>query len=218
MLRYAPFAGAVLLLVTCGAPARAAFIQNTTGIASPAATITFSEVDLPTDTPLTDQFAAFGVTFSNLLYNPQPLILIPNQTAPNAGNFPSTFGPAIGNPITIVFTTNQTAAAFSLATNTGTTTFTALLDGSVVETATAPTVFLSANNFFGFTGITFDEIQVTPGGNGNVGLIDNIQLSQAPPPAAAPVTAPEPAALTLLGIGAAGLVGRLRRRRTVAVS
>ena len=77
--------------------------------------------------------------------------------------------------------------------------------------------------YFGFSGVTFDEIRVSVGASfpgdktGSIeALIDNIQLGQSPgldvdPP---PVTTPEPTTLLLVGTTAGGLaLQRWRHRR-----
>jgi hypothetical protein len=104
-----------------------------------------------------------------------------------------------------------TAAAFAMQTNPGTSTFTALLGGLPVETFTAPTdlSFLpdltNASNFYGFSGITFDAIEVTS--NTTFFQIDNLQIGSAA------ATVPEPATLALVVVGLVGLAGHARRRK-----
>jgi len=170
-------------------PAQAVSLNNGTGISNPATTITFSEFPLANDTPLTNQYSSLGVTFNGLrVYN--DFDGFPNINLPAASNFFP-----ITNPFLIGFTQSQSQAAFSLATNGGTSTFTALLNGSVVETFSATTNTSNTNNFYGFTGVTFDAIRVTAAGNG-AGIIDNIQFGTA---TAQPV--PEPFSIigTLVG-------------------
>jgi hypothetical protein len=145
-------------------PAHAASLNNNTGISNPATTITFAEA--PTDTPLTDRYSSLGVTFSNL--ERRNGFGFPNMDSFAAGNI-------VASPFTIVFTQSQTRAAFSLATTPRTSTFEALLNNSVVESFSNATS-LGANNFYGFTGVTFDTIRVTPGGSDNTVYLDNLQF------------------------------------------
>lgn len=114
------------------------------------------------------------------------------------------FNPTI-NPFLISFTQPQSQAAFSLVTNIGTSTFQALLNNSVVDSFSAATDVTSSNNFYGFTGVTFDAIRVTAPGNG-AAIIDNIQLGTA-----TAQSVPEPFSIigTLVG-GAAAL--RMRKK------
>ncbi|WP_310419122.1 PEP-CTERM sorting domain-containing protein [Chamaesiphon sp. OTE_8_metabat_110] len=64
-----------------------------------------------------------------------------------------------------------------MVTNPGTSTFNALLNNSVVDTFSTATNNTSSNNFYGFTGVTFDAIRVTAANN--FATIDNIQFGTA---------------------------------------
>lgn len=97
-----------------------------------------------------------------------------------------------------------------MVTNIGTSTFTALLNGSVVESFSASTDTTSADNFFGFTGITFDEIRIDAGGN-DVMALDNLQLGTT--------SVPEPTSMALLGLASISGIGlRLSQRRRAKVA
>lgn len=197
---------AALGLAAAAFSAGAAPITNNTGIAAPAQTITFSEFVFATNTPIINQYASLGVTFTpSLYYNVQPVFFPTDFLA----NF-SFAGDPTNNPASILFAQDQTAAAFAMQTNPGTSTFEAYLDGVLVESFTAATSlsFLpdltNASNFYGFSGIVFDEIRITSGGPGGVFQIDNLQLSSA---------VPEPGTLALLVLGLAGLAATRRRRQ-----
>ncbi len=191
-------------------PAQAASLVNSTGISNPGTTITFSEVPLPTDTALTNQYSSLGVSFTGLFYNPEPRIF-PNINPPSAGNYISSANFSV-NPFVINFAQTQSQAAFSMVTNQGTSTFEALLNGTVVESFSSATDYQNiTNNFYGFTGITFDAIRVdatsAPGG---FALIDNIQFSSAA------TAVPEP--FTIIGTLVGGTAAMRMRKKLKSVN
>jgi hypothetical protein len=161
--------------------ANALSLQNSTGLASPDQTITFDEFVVSQDASITNEYSSLGVTFSpNLYFDTQ--YNFPNITPNSLSNFGVFSGSSPITPVSIFFNQAQNAAAFSVITQLGTSTFTALLDGSVVETFNAPTTFGDPNNFYGFTGVVFDEIQITPGGDANIMNLDNLQTGTASTP------------------------------------
>jgi hypothetical protein len=188
------------------AGAQATPLINNTGLVSPVQTLTFSEVSLPSESPVTDEYAGFGVTFSpGLFYNTQPDFFPTESLA----NFVSVFGGQVNNPVSILFSQDLTEVAFALQTNLGITTFTALLDSIVVESFTAETTLSvlpdtsQASNFYGFTNITLDEIRISP--DTPYFQVDNLQVSVS--------SIPEPGTLCLLGLGFAGIFLSRRRAR-----
>ena len=175
-----------------------------TGLAGADTTITFAEGNLPNDTAVTTQFAAQGVTFSAGIRTAQTYIFsnIDNRAIVNF--FPITAA------FSLFFTQDVTDATFAMVTNPGTSQFTALLDGVIVETFTAATSTSQANTFYGFTGIVFDEIAIVAGGSNNAMAMDNLSFNVAPPP---PPAVPLPASSLLL-IGGMGALVAMRRKRS----
>ena len=176
---------------------QAASVQNTFGLVAPAVTITFDEESRVNGSDVTTYQS---ITLSPLLrYNSQGAAAFPGIT----GNYVGNNGGANVNPFSILFGGDITAAAFGVATNPATTFFEALDNGIVVESFAAATHFNgSTNYYFGFQGITFDEIRVTVGGDRQM-LIDNVQIGAVP----------EPATYALLVAGLAAVAGVARRRQ-----
>jgi hypothetical protein len=153
-------------------PAQAALLNNGTGISNPATIIDFSDLPL---------INSVGITFSGLQLD-RNNGGFPNITLPAARNFPTADRNSFNiadNPFLIRFAQPQSRAAFSLVTEPSTSTIEALLNGSLVERFSIGTDRVSTNNFYGFTGITFDAIRVTAGGFNGIAIIDNIQFGTA---------------------------------------
>lgn len=179
--------------------AQAAPIVNSFGLAAPVTTVTFSELNLPAGTLITNQFADFGVTTSGHSYNPQV-----------GASFPGISGDHIGSSTTVPFLLSfgqvVTSAAFGYAKNPTTVLVEALLGNIVVESLSQAVTYNNSNTaFLGFSGISFDAIRVTA--SVPEGLVDNVQIGAAN-------AVPEPATLGLLALAmtAAGLAGRGRKR------
>ena len=180
------------------------------GLASPTNTITFSELVLPSGTPLLATYAGFGVTFSNMFYDPEPGN--PFLT-PAAGNFgPASLGYPIFNPIEIMFNAPVSGAVFNMAANGAPpSSFTAFLGATSVASFTS-SVPLTTTPWYGFDGVVFDRIEIVPGGVNNAAQFDNIEFETAASGSPTAVT-PEPATMTMLAFGLVGIAGLKRRRR-----
>ena len=188
---------AVLAAGFCGS-ALATPIINSTGLASPLTTVTFSELTFAQGTTITNQFAPFGVTTSGHHYNSQGAPVFPGIT----GDY---IGVSTTVPFVLSFNQAVTEAAFGYAKNPTTVLVEALLLNSVVESFSQAVTFNNASTaFLGFTGITFDSIRVTA--DVGEGLVDNVQIGIAN-------NVPEPATLGILSLGLLGLAAIRRRRK-----
>ena len=191
-----PIIAALFLIsaLTAGQAMATIISASDTGLSAPGQTIGFEEVTL-SNGPVTDQFLSLGVTFT-------PGVSYFNSISPR----PNFSGPAVidffGADISIQFSQAVTEVAAPMTASFGSMSLTALLDGVIVETLSYAfpnnTASSNLNNFFGFTNILFDEVQLTPAGNTSVAM-DNLSFTFA----AAAV--PEPGTLVLLGLGLAGI-------------
>ncbi|MEM7470606.1 MAG: VPLPA-CTERM sorting domain-containing protein [Pseudomonadota bacterium] len=200
---------AICTAVFLALPATAATISgSSTGVANADVEIGFGEI--ATTGAITTQYSGLGLSFTpgltRLNNNPNR----PNFTTPYLGNFGG------ANPFSMIFTNTVTDASFAMTSNGGIqTTFTALLKGIIVESFTTavsrPPVNgnpRDPNNFYGFTGLLFDEINVSVGESGNSSIVglDTVAFNVA--------AVPVPASLPLLFAGLGGLALMRCRRPT----
>lgn len=197
-------------------PAWATLFNNSTGLSSPTTTITFNEVAVAQNAAVTSQFAALGATFTGLYMDPcvaNSGNFFPNMSGRTLGNFSGCSPPTGEHPFSIVFEDDVSEAAFVMIGNGGFPTLTALLNGSIVETGFGASVSISGTtNWYGFTGIVFDEIQVNPAvvQNYSTVRIDNLQFITAPAGGGTNLPEPATAVLLLVGFGALALMQRRR--------
>lgn len=197
------FWGCVLLagLVVSGLPARADTIAGgSVGLANPATVITFDEFgNLGNGTVVTNQWAAFGVTFGNMVWTAGP------GPVGFSGGWLATGSPGA---VTISFSAPVTGAAFMVQDFTNVFLFEAFLGGSggtLVESFMPGPV--SGGSFIGFQNSYFDTIQIRLISQESATFAiatDNLQIQPVP----------EPATLILLGTGLAGIGGLVRRKRS----
>jgi hypothetical protein len=177
--------------------ANASVVYANAGLGTSSTTLTFDEVVLSSGTAVTNQYAAFGVTFNGAYFNSQ-VTSFPPATS---GNLLGNFSP-VNSVWSILFSSVASEAAFGIATNPNTTTVEALLNGVVVGSVSAATDF-DGTDFFQVSGLSFNEIRLSTSGD-NLALIDNLQFSNAN-------NIPEPGSLALIGLGLIGLVARRRK-------
>ena len=124
------------VMVAFSGPATASTISNGTGLAAANTVLSFDEIPLAQNELVTTQYAGFGVTFTNLAYNPSCCDFdFPGVSGNRIGDLaaPSVL---IGQPVLIEFDELQTEVAFGIGSNPGVMTFTALLGGVPVESFT----------------------------------------------------------------------------------
>jgi hypothetical protein len=202
---------AALAATTCAFSA--SIVSSSTGLAAPDQTISFTEIALADDTPLTNEYSALGVTFSGFFYNGCPVCVTapPTGSKPDIGNFAGSNTDAFNTNLALTFAAPQDGVAFNFASNFAPFTFSAFLGGSLVEQFTVNVGDPNINGvngwgWYGFTGITFDSITIAAG---QAMLLDDLQTQ---------ASIPEPSSFLLGGLGCAVFFARsrIRRRRSAA--
>jgi len=162
-----------LVLINCSSTALADRIElSPIGLAEPEKIITFSEHALADTSLVSTEFADLGVTFlPNLFYRTGDH---PDWTSVEGPNL-RTGEPEV-NPFSIHFESALTSAALAAIAQPPTSaTITAKLGGAEVESFETTVSIDNPENYFGFSGIVFDEIEVAYTEETRL-RIDNIQL------------------------------------------
>lgn len=195
-------------------------ISSSTGLSSPASTITFGEIVLPNNAPLTNQYASLGVTFSGgFYYNPCPACAIPPPTgaAPWITDFPSSDTPLGSALTTISFSGPIDGVAFNFASEFQSYTFTAFLGGTDVAQFTVPVGTSAVNGtngwgWYGFSNVTLDSLQIA-GPVPTIGEISGYEIDNLELGPASASSVPEPSSLILLSTVLLGVAFATRRTR-----
>lgn len=125
------------------------------------------------------------------------------------GSYPNMTNSVIANfsrytaqdPTSFIFDADLSDLAFAFVSNLQSTTFSAFLNSSLVESMTFNTDL--SGQYVNVSGMTFDEIRITSTGSNDAYILDDMQFRTA--------QVPEPAILALLGLGVAG-IGFSRRK------
>ncbi|HLO85634.1 MAG TPA: PEP-CTERM sorting domain-containing protein [Nostocaceae cyanobacterium] len=206
--------GMVLILLGTGVnKAEAAIITGgPVGLTNPTNVVNFDELGNLQGQVITNQFAPFGVTFSNNFLWDNATLGQAGSTGFSGGDLRSPFP---GTSRVISFSNPVTDAAFAAVDQGAILTVSAWLggvNGTLVESFRQPIPRNPGSGFIGFKDILFDTIQL----NINSGIsIDTLQFNTAPKPDPTPV--PEPASLIgILGLGAFGLTSLRKRKQQPA--
>ena len=165
--------------------------------------VDFDEIPLVPFQTVTNEFAAFGITFApNVWFEDHRFF--PNFDGAGLANFRSSAAPGGGlppiNPITVSFVTPMTDFAAYFAANTGDTiTLTAMLGAAVVESFTFTDTACCAGHVLGFEDIVFDSVVIN---GSSLFIMDEFHFENVM----------EPANSLLLFAGLSGLALAGRRR------
>ena len=184
-------------------------IGSSTGLAGTKSTISFSEATTVDNQVITNEFAAFGASFSNFGIDKNNQYGLADSVTPGfSGDYLAAggFGFPPTTPHSISFTTNVTEAAFAVVDGGNTFNFSAYLDDTLVESFSVLVNFVPGSGYMGFSESLFNRIEITPlaGGLANI-AIDDLQFNPAK-------SVPVPATIGLFGLALAGI--RWSRRRT----
>jgi hypothetical protein len=201
--------------------AQATVTETSTGLAAYDQLVTFSAPSLASNTVVTNQYAAQGLTFTALgggaVRANSCGISDFDGLASLSGDTLNTYGPTCvtngtDDAFSMKFSADVSAVSFSLVSvgysNIGNT-ISAYNDGNLVEQFS-----FGAGDYFAdylqFSNLTFDELRFTEGGGDDSYFIfDNVAYVNAN-------AVPEPVSLSLFGLGLAGLAAARRKSKKSA--
>lgn len=170
---------AFLTLGIACATTAAPLVQSASPISGATNTVTFEEAAPPPDnTPVTNQFAGLGITFSGTSNGPTSGLYMNPQGSGSFdslgifdGNYIGSYNSPVGglsgtvNAVTIDFSSLVTAASFAYYTNGASVTMEAFNGASLVDSVTQALPFPGASGGLGFWGFAggsaFDRIVIT---------------------------------------------------------
>lgn len=187
------------MLLACGA--QASSFNNAgglNGMVSSFTTESFDNSGAASNTLAGNLFA--GLSFGANIYTSEAY---GGSFANFSGTSITNFNPCCTAITSFSFASLASAAAFAFVTNNGISTFTAKLYGNAVESFSAATSTSNGTNYYGFSGIVFDSIEIQSGGSNNAYALDNLQVSQV-----SAVPEPTTYAMLLAGLGLLGFAAR----------
>jgi hypothetical protein len=177
------------------------------GLSVLTSVITFDELGaFPIATPITNQFSAFGATFSGFGWDNATLGQA-GSTGFSGGNLVNGIVGFPGGAAIISFSQQVTGAAFAAVDQGGLWLVEAFLGGvggTLVDSFALVIPFNPGIGFIGFENLDFDTIRLTTLGSAALS-IDNLQIK-----------VPEPGTFLLLGMGLLAMGAGLRRKRSAA--
>ena len=189
-------AGALLVAGAAGATP----YHGSTGIGDAA--ITF-DTGLAQNASLAYAYTAQGVTFGGAFQDYEDTGYF-NTDGVNAANFTRNSASPSAGAITLDFSSPISAISFSINSDDAGVRIYSFLDGNLVESFKTTTDYTSSDNFYGFTGSSFDYLLIDPGSTSNDFVLDNISFGSA---------APEPGTWAMMFAGVAMIGGLMRARR-----